>query len=295
MDAIRTEKLSKYYGTARGIIDVDLAVEKGDFYGFIGPNGAGKSTLIRTLLGIISKTSGSASVLNFDCSANKNEILTNVGYLPAEASFYNRMTVSELIRFSAKLRKRDCKREADELIERLRLEPDKKIGQLSLGNRKKVGIVCAMQHKPELYILDEPTSGLDPLIQREVFELLHERNNEGATVFLSTHVLSEIDHHCKHAGIIREGRLLLSDAVVKITHTGAKLVTLRGVRELPPMVGVKKLRQENDTVSFVCTEGIKPLLKLLSSADFDDMTVADPDIEEVLMSYYDTIDQKEAK
>lgn len=294
MDAIKTEKLSKFYGKARGIIDVDLAVEKGDFYGFIGPNGAGKTTLIRTLLGLISKTSGKASVLGFDCAANKNEILANVGYLPAEAVFYNRMTVAELIAFSAKLRRRDCKKEADSLIERLQLDLGKRINQLSLGNRKKVGIVCAMQHKPELYILDEPTSGLDPLIQREVFELLHERNEEGATVFLSTHILSEVGHHCRHAGIIRDGKLLLSDAVEHITHTGAKVVKLRGVRDLPPLIGVKNLKQEGGNVSFVCTDGAKALLKLLSAADFDDMTVADPDIEEILMSYYDQFDRKEA-
>ena len=192
MEAIRTEKLTKSYGKARGIIDLDLRVEQGDFFGFIGPNGAGKSTTIRTLLGLIRPTSGRGEVLGFDITRQTGEILNRVGYLPSEAVFYRGMKVRELLRFSAGLRKRDCVKEGEALCERLRLDPTRRVEELSLGNRKKAGIVCALQHRPELLILDEPTSGLDPLMQREFFNILKEYHREGTTIFLSSHVLSEI-------------------------------------------------------------------------------------------------------
>ena len=165
MTAIKTENLTKYYGKNRGIIDLSLTVKKGDFFGFIGPNGAGKSTTIRTLLGLINATNGTAEVLGFNVKENKTEILKNIGYLPADASFYKGMRVKEILKLSSDLRGIDCSEEAKVLCKRLDLDINKKINELSLGNRKKVGIVCALQHKPELYILDEPTSGLDPLIQ----------------------------------------------------------------------------------------------------------------------------------
>ena len=176
MNIIETEKLTKYYGKSRGIIDLNLTVEEGDFFGFIGPNGAGKSTTIRTLLGLIRATSGSARLFEKDSADCRQEILSQIGFMPSEAMFYSGMRVKELLRFSAGLRKQNCDRQADELCERLQLDPGKKIEELSLGNRKKVGIICALQHKPRLYILDEPTSGLDPLMQREFFSLLRERN-----------------------------------------------------------------------------------------------------------------------
>lgn len=169
MEAIKTVSLTKYYGKARGIIDMNLTVEEGDFFGFIGPNGAGKSTTIRTLLGLISPTSGSAEILGMDIR-RREDLLSHIGYMPSEASFYPNMRVKDVIRFSADLRHRNCKAEAQKLCERLGLDTQKKIHELSLGNRKKVSIICALQHSPELYILDEPTSGLDPLMQREFYE-----------------------------------------------------------------------------------------------------------------------------
>lgn len=206
MEAIRTEKLTKSYGKSRGIIDLDLRVEQGDFFGFIGPNGAGKSTTIRTLLGLLHPTAGRGEVLGLDIAHKTEEILARVGYLPSEAVFYPGMKVRDLIRFSAGLRKRDCGKEGDALCERLRLDPHKKVEELSLGNRKKAGIVCALQHRPELLILDEPTSGLDPLMQREFFTILKEYHKAGTTIFLSSHVLSEIRRNCSEALVLREGR-----------------------------------------------------------------------------------------
>ena len=166
MNAIQTEKLTKYYGRSRGIVELDLQVPQGDFFGFIGPNGAGKSTLIRTLLGLIHPTSGSAQVFELDVTKHSKEILARTGYLPGEANFYGGMTVKQQLTLCAKLRGADCANEAARLCDRLSLDPDRKIDQLSLGNRKKVGIVAALQHSPELIVMDEPTSGLDPLMQR---------------------------------------------------------------------------------------------------------------------------------
>ena len=185
MDALKTISLTKYYGKSRGILDMNLTVEQGDFFGFIGPNGAGKSTTIRTLLGLIAPTSGSAQLLGMDILCQKEAILSHVGYMPSEASFYRNMRVKEIIKLSADLRHRDCSAEAKKLCERLELDVNKKIRELSLGNRKKVSIVCALQHMPDLCILDEPTSGLDPLMQREFYAILEERNQKGATIFVS--------------------------------------------------------------------------------------------------------------
>lgn len=210
MEAIRTEGLTKFYGKARGVIDLDLKVEQGDFFGFIGPNGAGKSTTIRTLLGLLRPTSGRGEVLGWDITRNTGEILARVGYLPSETVFYPGMRVRELLRFSAGLRRQNCNREAERLCERLAMDPTRRVEELSLGNRKKVGIVCALQHKPELLILDEPTSGLDPLMQREFFTILREYHKAGTTIFLSSHVLSEIRRNCSKALVVREGRAAAS-------------------------------------------------------------------------------------
>lgn len=210
MEAIYTEKLTKSYGKARGIVDLDLRVEQGEFFGFIGPNGAGKSTTIRTLLGLLRPTSGRGKVLGLDITQKTEEILARVGYLPSETVFYPGMKVGELLKFSAGLRKRDCGREGAQLCERLNLDPTRRVEELSLGNRKKVGIVCALQHRPELLILDEPTSGLDPLMQREFFAILREYHKAGTTIFLSSHVLSEIRRNCSKALVLREGYIAAS-------------------------------------------------------------------------------------
>lgn len=286
MKAIKTTALTKYYGASRGIIDVDLAVEKGDFYGFIGPNGAGKSTTIRVLLGLISPTSGKAEILGKDIQKNKTEILASVGYLPSEFGFYGNMRVKEMLSLSSKLRKQNCEKEAKILCERLDLDAEKRISQLSLGNRKKVGIVCALQHKPELYILDEPTSGLDPLMQREFYTILQERNAEGATVFLSSHVLSEVSRYCKNAAIIREGRLLVSDTVSNLGHTGVKRISLRGVKNMPEIKDIRDIKTQNDTISFLYGGRTDELVKTLASASFEDINITDPDLDEVFMHYY---------
>ena len=286
MNAIKTVNLTKYYGKSRGIMDVCLSVEEGDFFGFIGPNGAGKSTTIRTLLGLITATSGSAEIFGQDTVRYKTTVLSELGYLPAEAMFYGGMRVSDILRMSAEMRKKDCDDEAKRLCDRFELDTSRKVEELSLGNRKKVGIVCAMQHKPRLYILDEPTSGLDPLMQREFYSLLKERNAEGATVFLSSHILSEVQRYCKHAAVIREGRILICDSVEKLSHTGAKRVTIRGVSLPPTLDGIRDVKTAQDSVSFLYSGKPDELLKALSQLPLTDITIAEPDLEEIFMHYY---------
>ncbi len=286
MNVIETKNLTKFYGRSRGIVDVTLSVKEGDFFGFIGPNGAGKSTFIRTLLGLISKSSGNGYVFGKEITKEKTQILREVGYLPSEAAFYSGMKVCDIFELSAKMRKTGCREETKLLCERLELDTSKKVEQLSLGNRKKVGIVCALQHKPRLYILDEPTSGLDPLMQKEFYTILKERNDEGATVFLSSHVLSEIGRYCKSAAVIREGRILVSDRVEKLGHTGVKKVTLRGVKGVPNISDAKDMKIENDTVNFLYSGKATELTKKLCDLDFEDLSICDPSLDEVFMHYY---------
>ena len=286
MNVIETRGLTKYYGKARGIVDLDLTVREGDFFGFIGPNGAGKSTTIRTLLGLIHASSGSASVLGRDFVRDRQAILREVGYLPSETMFYAGMRVRDVLKLSADLRHADCGAEARQLCERLQLDPGLRMESLSLGNRKKVGVVCALQHRPRLYILDEPTSGLDPLMQREFFAILEERHRDGATVFLSSHVLSEIQRHCSRAAIIREGRLAACGDVAELSKTNAKRVTLHGKAALSGLPGVRDWKETPDGQSFLYSGDLRLLLKTLADAPLTDVSLAEPDLEEVFLHYY---------
>ncbi len=286
MNAIETQKLTKFYGKHLGIADINLQVKEGDFFGFIGPNGAGKSTTIRTLLGLISPTSGSANILGQDMVEKRIPILSQVGYLPSEAAFYPNMKVKDLLSFSADLRKADCASEARHLCDRLDLDPSRKIRELSLGNRKKLGIICALQHKPQLYILDEPTSGLDPLMQKEFYDILLERNKEGATIFLSSHILSEISRYCKTAAVISQGKLLACDSVEKLSHTGVKRVILRGIHEELTFAGIRDVVREEDTLRFLYSGNPQELLEQLSHMNFRDVSITDPDLEEIFLHYY---------
>lgn len=287
MDAIQTKGLTKYYGKARGIIELDLTVAEGEFFGFIGPNGAGKSTTIRSLLGLIAPTGGEARILGMDVRKDREKILAQVGYLPSEAVFYSGMRVKDVLKLSADLRKTDCREEAARLCQRLQLDENRKVEELSFGNRKKVAIVCALQHRPKLLILDEPTSGLDPLMQREFFEILQERNREGTTVFLSSHVLSEIQNHCRRAAIIREGRLIACDTVDALSQTNAKRVAVQGSVDLNGLSGVRDKQQTAEGVSFLYSGDMGGLIHALSVGKVRDLTISEPELEEIFMHYYE--------
>ena len=287
MDIIKTDRLTKYYGKARGIIDLNLTVKEGEFFGFIGPNGAGKSTTIRTLLGLITPTSGRALVFGKDITKEKESVLRDIGYLPSEALFYGGMRVKDVLKLSADLRKKDCRAEAGLLCERLQLDVSRKIDDLSFGNRKKVAIVSALQHRPKLLILDEPTGGLDPLMQKEFFDILRERNREGATIFLSGHILSEIQRNCTRAAIIRDGNMIACDSVDALSKTNAKRITVHGSINLEPLSDVRDIKKSENTVSFLYGGDMGSLLRTLASGQVDDLTVTEPDLEEVFLHYYE--------
>ena len=287
MEMIKTTKLTKYYGKARGIIELDLTVSQGEFFGFIGPNGAGKSTTIRTLLGLIAPTSGSAMIFGKEVTKEKQSILQNIGYLPSEALFYQGMKVKDVLKLSADLRKKDCTAESKLLCERLQLDTSRKIDDLSFGNKKKVAIVCALQHRPELLVLDEPTGGLDPLMQKEFFDILRERNREGTTILLSSHVLSEIQRNCTRAAIIRDGRMIACDSVDALSKTNAKRITVHGTIDLENLSGIRDRKETKDSVSFLYSGDMGSLLRTLSSGQVDDLTVTEPDLEEVFLHFYE--------
>ena len=286
MNVIETKGLTKYYGKSRGIIDLNLFVTEGEFFGFIGPNGAGKSTTIRTLLGLINKSGGSAEIFGRNIETNKKEILAEVGYLPSEAVFYSGMRVKDAIKLSADLRKKDCKKEAKELCERLELDTEKKVEELSFGNRKKVAIVCALQHKPRLCVLDEPTGGLDPLMQREFFTILKERNAEGATIFLSSHILSEIQRNCTRAAIVREGKLIACDSVESLSKTSAKRIHIDGNADITALKNVLDIQKTDNGTSFLYSGDINEFLQYISKYSIDDLSISEPDLEEIFMHYY---------
>lgn len=269
--AIEIEHLTKRYKKARGVSDLSLKVQEGEIFGFLGPNGAGKSTTIRSLLGLIHFQSRQAKVLGMDVKKQQKEILKQVGYMPSEAMFYPSMRVREVIKLAADVRGMDCSKEADKLCERLAVDRDKRIEQLSLGNRKKVSIVCAMQHKPKLFIFDEPTSGLDPLMQAEFFKLVLEYNEEGATCFLSSHVLSEIKKYCNRLAMIKEGKLICTDTVEHFTNSNAKRI--RMVKD-----GVEE--------TFVFNGDFNKLFSELAGHDISDIVIEELELEEIFMEYY---------
>ena len=287
MEAIKTSSLTKYYGTSRGIDALNLSVREGEFFGFIGPNGAGKSTTIRTLTGLISPTSGSAQIFGKDIRTERETILKNIGYLPSEAVFYPGMKVKDILKLSAHMRKINCSKRAKELCERLQLDSSRKVDQLSFGNRKKVAIVCALQSNPKLLILDEPTGGLDPLIQREFFEIRREQNRKGATIFLSSHVLSEIQRNCSRAAIIREGRIIVCDQVDALSKTNARRVTLHGSVALQGLDGIRDKTDGNGFTSFLYSGDMNLLLQTLAAGHITDLSISEPDLEEIFLHYYE--------
>lgn len=298
MKTIEINNLTKYYGKARGVIDLNLSVKEGDIFGFVGPNGAGKSTTIRLLLGLISATKGNAKIFGMECGKETTNILKRVGYMPSETRFYENLRVEEIIEFSASLYKKDCKKEAKKLCERFEIDTKRKIEDLSLGNRKKVSIVCALQHEPDLYILDEATSGLDPLMQREFFQVLREKNKKGATIFLSSHVLSEVQNNCKTVGIVREGKLITLNTVEEFSKNAAKKIWLKGMKEVPNLEGIVNAKIVDDNISFMYKGEVSKLISSLNGLPIMDLSISEPSLEEIFMHFYEKGDaqlEEEAK
>lgn len=269
--AIEIKNLTKRYGKHRGVSGISMTVDRGDLYGFLGPNGAGKSTTIRSMLGLLRYDAGSIRVLGMDSVKEHTEILRQTGYMPAEPYFYPGSRVKDVIRLAAEMRGMDCSREARRICELLDVEGEKRISELSLGNRKKVSIVCAMQHRPRLLILDEPTSGLDPLMQEAFFDLVLEYNRQGTTCFLSSHVLSEVKRYCRHAAIIREGELVRADSVENLSRSDVRRVRIR-----------KDGREE----IFSFSGRMQELIHRLDAMQVEDVLIEELSLEELFMDYY---------
>lgn len=291
---IETIDLTKHFGAYRGIEDVNIRVAEGDFYGFIGPNGSGKSTTIRLLLGLISPSAGKARLFSELAGPNQTDLLARIGYMPSEAVFYKGMTVREVIRLSADLRgkavREACQLEAERLCDLFQVDTHKKVEELSLGNRKKVSIICALQHRPELYILDEPTSGLDPFMQKIFWQELTERNRQGATVFVSSHILSEVQRYCQRAAIIQDGRIVIDDTVQRLIQTTAKRVTIHGRAPVDlDLADMKDVLKTENSLSFLYNGDIQLLLEVLykQRVEILDVSIVDPDMDEVFMHYYE--------
>jgi ABC-2 type transport system ATP-binding protein len=286
---IKINELTKYYGkNARGIIDVSLEIKKGEIFGFIGPNGAGKSTTVRTLLNLIFPTSGDATIMDLDIIKDTVEIRKHIGYIPSEINFYGDMNVEDFLNYSASFFDVDYEEKMYSLVKKLELDLSRKIEDLSFGNKKKVAIVQALLHSPEILILDEPTSGLDPLMQNMFFTIIEEEKQKGTTIFFSSHILSEVQRICDRVGIIKEGRLIKVEKIDDIMQARAKKVRIKTeenfIKEDESIVGLKR---ENGYVSFVYTGKIDHLLQLLQGKNIKDLTIIEPTLEEIFMHYYE--------
>ena len=290
---IQTERLSKSYGVHRGIIDVDLTVNAGEVFGFLGPNGAGKTTTIRILLDLIRPTSGVARVFGIKSSDDPVAIHRRIGYLPGEFNLYDRLTGSDTIEYFANLRGGLDRAYAATLIERLGLDPSRRFREYSKGNKQKVGLVCALQHRPELLILDEPTAGLDPLVQQVFNELLFEAKAEGRTVFLSSHIISEVERTCDRVAIIRDGQIVRQDTVDSLRELAAHEVELRFASVVDPapyeaIPGVSNLAVEGRALRMLVTGPVAPVVQLAARADLVDFVSREPSLEEVFLAEYGT-------
>ncbi|PKM95415.1 MAG: ABC transporter [Firmicutes bacterium HGW-Firmicutes-1] len=287
---IEINQLTKYYGKHKGIEEVTFSVEEGEIYGFIGPNGAGKSTTIRTLLALIHPTKGNATIFGKDCIQKAAEIAQDVGYLPAEASYYEQMTVKDLLEYSAALYGINCSTRMITLSDRLQLDLKRKISQLSLGNKKKVGIIQAILHSPKLLILDEPTSGLDPLMQQIFFDILKEEKTKGATILFSSHVLSEVQKICDKVAIIKEGHIIKEQKISELKNNGYKKIELTAKAQIPKNYFAEKdianLKQEDCHVSFLFRGNINDILEKIWHLQVEDVAIEEPTLEEIFLHYY---------
>lgn len=289
--AIRTEQLTKAYGAHRGIIDVDLQVEAGEVFGFLGPNGAGKTTMIRTLLDLIRPTSGRAFVFDIETTADPVAIHRRIGYVPGEFALYDRLTGGQTIEYFANLRGGVDKAYRSALIERFDIDPSRKFKENSKGNKQKIGLVIALQHQPEMLMLDEPTSGLDPLVQQSFYSLVREAKAEGRTVFLSSHILSEVERTCDRVAIIRDGRLVKVDRTEALRDLAHHEVELRFADGVPAEVfsglpGVSDVKVVANTLRMRVSGPITPVVQAAARFELLDFVSREPTLEETFLAQY---------
>jgi len=288
---IQTEQLTKSYGPHRGIIDVDLSVEQGEVFGFLGPNGAGKTTTIRTLLDLIRPTSGRAMVFGIESNADPVAIHRRVGYIPGEFALYDRLTGKQTLEYFANLRGGVDPAYQASLVDRFELDPSRRFREYSKGNKQKVGVIIALQHRPELLILDEPTSGLDPLVQQTFFETLREVVGDGRTVFLSSHILSEVEKSCDRVAIIREGRIVKLDTVEGLRDLAHHQVELRFAGAVPTsafeaLPGVSELVADDHVLRMRVAGAITPVVQAAARYELLDFVSREPSLEETFLAQY---------
>jgi ABC-2 type transport system ATP-binding protein len=289
---IEIKNLSKYYGKTRGIEEINLDIVKGEIFGFIGPNGAGKSTTIRILLSLIFPTSGSARIMDMDVIKESRKIKFQIGYVPSDANFYDKMDVQEFLQYC--IRFYECKNSEErikELSERFELDLGRNLSQLSMGNKKKVSIIQSLIHNPKLLILDEPTTGLDPLMQARFFDLLREENRNGLTIFFSSHNLAEIQAICKRVSIIKEGRIIKVEEIESLRQKQLKKVQI-DFGENPEyrnfnINGMGTVAaQPGNVLSFMFSGNINELIHILASRKVEKLIIEEPSLEEIFMHYY---------
>jgi ABC-2 type transport system ATP-binding protein len=289
--AIETEKLTKYYGRSRGIMDIDLTVESGQIFGFLGPNGAGKSTTIRLLLDLIRPSSGHARVLGLDVHRDRLAIDRRVSYVPGELSLYAELTGRQLLTYLGNLHGSIDGVYRDKLIERVELDPTRRIKSLSRGNKQKVGLVAAFMIRPELVILDEPTAGLDPFVQLEFEHLCEETRAEGRTVFISSHQLPEVEHLCDRVGIIREGRLLAVESIADLKQRALRRLEIDFGASVPAdafagLPGIRDMSVHDGILNCTVMGSVDSLIKAAARFEVRNVRSIETSLEEIFMAYY---------
>lgn len=290
MNIIETKNLTKYYGKSVGIKDVSMDVEEGEIFGFIGPNGAGKSTTIRLLMSLIYPTSGEAKLFGKDAIECGPEVRKDIGYLPSEIFYYEKMKVIDLLNYSASFYDKNCTSRMKELAEIMELDLNRRIEDLSYGNKKKVGIVQGLLHEPKLVILDEPTGGLDPLMQQKFFNIIKEENRKGATIFFSSHILGEVQELCNRVAIIRSGSIVEVEDIKTLRENNYKKIAISGEdlnKDIFNLDGVTKLTKEDDEIRFFYKGDINSITGAISSVKVKDVSIEEPTLEEIFMHYYE--------
>ena len=285
---LEVKNLTKNYGKPRGVSDVNLEIEKGTIYGFIGPNGAGKSTTIKCIMNLINKNSGEVFIDGKLFLKKNNELKKKIGYLPSEVNLYDGLKVKEMIKYSESFYKKDCSKRISELVNKLDIDVNKKIEELSLGNLKKVGIVLALMHEPEIVIMDEASSGLDPLMQEAFYEILLEEKKKGTTIFFSSHILSEIKRICDKVAIIKEGKIINIDDMNNIEDSDVVRIKITSDynKDIVKELKLSEDSIKNETLEFIYKDDINNLMKILSKYNIKKLLIEELDIEEIFIHYY---------